>query len=121
MFGSIGWPEILTILVLALLVFGPRRLPELGRTLGRALSEFRRASSDLKRTLNAELALEDDERPKTPRRPELAEPPGPRVAPRARVAPETAPPDTTPRGAATGSEAEPAAPIEPADEPATTH
>lgn len=125
MFGSIGWPEILTILVLALLVFGPRRLPELGRTLGRALSEFRRASSDLKRTLNAELALEDDERPKTPRRPELAEPPGPRVAPRTRAAPEAAPPDTTPRGAASGSDAEPAESlqpaVEPADEPATTH
>ncbi len=100
MLGSIGWPEILTILVLALLVFGPRRLPELGRTLGRALSEFRRASSDLKRTLNAELALEDDERPRATRRPELAgEPPEARVTPRARPAPEAAPPATTPRGA----------------------
>lgn len=99
MLGSIGWPEILTILVLALLVFGPRRLPELGRTLGRALSEFRRASSDLKRTLNAELALEDDERPRTPRRPELAEPAEARVTPRGPSAPEAAPPATTPRGA----------------------
>lgn len=77
MFGPVGWQEILLILVLALLVFGPRRLPELGRTLGRALAEFRRATADLKRTLNAEIALEDDERPRTPRRPELAAPKDP--------------------------------------------
>ena len=65
MFGSLGVPEILFILVLALLVFGPRRLPELGRTIGRAMGEFRRASTDLQRTLNNELALEDE----SPRRP----------------------------------------------------
>ena len=57
MFGSIGFPEILLILVLALLIFGPKRLPEVGRTIGKGLAEFRRASSDLKRTVNAELAL----------------------------------------------------------------
>jgi sec-independent protein translocase protein TatB len=72
MFGPVGWHEILLILVLALLVFGPRRLPELGRTLGRALGEFRRATTDLKRTLNAEIALEEGERSRSPRRPELA-------------------------------------------------
>jgi TatA/E family protein of Tat protein translocase len=65
---------VLFILVLALLVFGPRRLPELGRTIGRAMGEFRRASTDLRRTLNNELALEDE----TPRRPAAAPPPRPR-------------------------------------------
>lgn len=61
MFGSLGLPEILFILVLALLVFGPRRLPEVGRTIGRALGEFRRATGDLKRTFDQETsALERD-------------------------------------------------------------
>lgn len=68
MFGSLGLPEILVILVLALLIFGPRRLPEVGRTIGKGLAEFRRATSDLKRSVNAELSLEDEERPATSRR-----------------------------------------------------
>lgn len=72
MFGSLGFPEILLILVLALLVFGPKRLPEVGRTIGKGLSEFRRASADLKRTVNAELALDEDEHTRSPRRPEAA-------------------------------------------------
>ncbi|MEW6366581.1 MAG: twin-arginine translocase TatA/TatE family subunit [Acidobacteriota bacterium] len=55
MFGSLGIQEILLILVIALLVFGPKRLPELGKTVGRALSEFRRASSDLRSSLENEV------------------------------------------------------------------
>jgi TatA/E family protein of Tat protein translocase len=50
MFG-LGFTEILVILVVALLVFGPDRLPELARSLGRGLAEFRRASSDLRRSV----------------------------------------------------------------------
>ena len=56
MFGTLGLPEILFILVLALLVFGPRRLPEMGRTIGKALGEFRRATGDLKRTFDRETS-----------------------------------------------------------------
>jgi len=41
--GSLGWPEILIILVVALIIFGPRKLPELGKTLGESLAQFRRA------------------------------------------------------------------------------
>lgn len=68
MFGSsLGFPELVFILVLALLIFGPKRLPEIGRTLGKGLSEFRRATNDLKRTIESEVALEDDR--ETPRRP----------------------------------------------------
>lgn len=63
MIGSLGVPELIFILVLVLLVFGPKRLPEIGRTIGKGLSEFRRASSDLKRTINAELALEEEPKP----------------------------------------------------------
>ena len=66
MIGSLGVPELLFILVLALLVFGPRKLPEIGRTLGRAMGEFRRATSDLKRTLDVELSTEERGRPPTP-------------------------------------------------------
>jgi TatA/E family protein of Tat protein translocase len=66
--GSLGLPEIIFILLLALLIFGPKRLPEIGRTLGKGMAEFRKASNDLKRTINAELSLEEDEQTRTPRR-----------------------------------------------------
>ena len=54
MFG-IGMPELLVILVVALLVLGPKRLPEMARSLGRGMAEFRRASSELRSTLQAPL------------------------------------------------------------------
>ena len=59
MFGSIGGTELLIIVIIALVVFGPKRLPELGRTVGKGLREFRRASNDLKRSLEDEIALDD--------------------------------------------------------------
>jgi len=55
MFGPLGLPEVIFLLLLALLIFGPRKLPELGRTLGKGLSEFRKASTELKRTFNSEI------------------------------------------------------------------
>ena len=54
MFGIGGW-EMLLIGVVALLVFGPKRLPELARTMGKGLAEFRRASSDLRRSIDLDL------------------------------------------------------------------
>ncbi len=59
MFGSIGMPELLIIFVIALVIFGPRKLPELGRSLGKSLSEFKRASNELRSTLDEEIHLED--------------------------------------------------------------
>ena len=53
--GNIGFPEMVLIFVVALLVFGPKRLPELGKSLGKGLSEFRRASSDLKNSIEREI------------------------------------------------------------------
>ena len=53
--GNIGFPELIVIFVVALLVFGPRRLPELGRSLGKGLAEFRRASTDLKNSIEREI------------------------------------------------------------------
>ena len=104
MIGSLGVPELIFILVLVLLVFGPKRLPEIGRTLGKGLSEFRRASNDLKRTINAELALEEEARPAVP------------AVPAVRIEPPSEPEGTEARPALNLTEPVPDAPaaVEPA-------
>ena len=62
--GPLGWPEMAFIFILALLLFGPKKLPELGRTLGKALTEFRRASNELKATFDREMKnLEQETEP----------------------------------------------------------
>ena len=53
--GSVGSPEILMILLVALLVFGPHKLPELGKALGRAVREFKKATSELQETIEREV------------------------------------------------------------------
>ena len=55
MFGSIGMPELILIFVVALLVFGPKKLPEIGKSLGTGLAEFKRASDELKKTIEQEI------------------------------------------------------------------
>jgi TatA/E family protein of Tat protein translocase len=67
MFGSVGAPEFLLILVLALLLFGPRKLPQIGRTLGRALAEFRGATQEFKSSLEREVEVERFERGEEPK------------------------------------------------------
>lgn len=57
---SLGFGEILVILLIALIVFGPTRLPEMGRTIGRSLREFRRTASDLRAEIESDL---DDDPP----------------------------------------------------------
>ncbi|HYM24468.1 MAG TPA: TatA/E family twin arginine-targeting protein translocase [Vicinamibacterales bacterium] len=59
MLGSIGMPEMIIILVIALIIFGPRKLPELGRSLGKSLAEFKKASNELRNTLEEEIRLEE--------------------------------------------------------------
>ena len=59
MFGTLGMPEIILIFVVALLLFGPRKMPQIGRSIGRALGEFRRASNEFKRTIEDEVAADD--------------------------------------------------------------
>jgi sec-independent protein translocase protein TatA len=53
--GPLGTQELVFIFILALLLFGPKKLPELGRTIGKAMTEFRRAQSDLKATFDREM------------------------------------------------------------------
>lgn len=59
MFGPLGVPELLLIFALVLIVFGPRKIPEIGRTLGKAMAEFRKATDDLKSTIDREVRLEE--------------------------------------------------------------
>jgi sec-independent protein translocase protein TatA len=58
---NLGFPELVVIFVIALLVFGPRKLPELGRSLGKSLAEFKRATNELKRTWEEEVKSEEEE------------------------------------------------------------
>lgn len=115
--GSLGISEIAFIFVLALLIFGPKKLPEIGRTLGRGFAEFRKATDELKRSINTELTL--DETPTPPvlrnRRFEEVDEPPPQDS-RAIVAPPgEAPPLTEGRAVSF-----PPAPVaEPVAEPVT--
>ena len=59
MFGSVGVPELIMIFTIALIIFGPRKLPELGRSLGKSLGEFKRASNELRNTLDEEIRIEE--------------------------------------------------------------
>jgi TatA/E family protein of Tat protein translocase len=59
--GPLGIPELIFIFVLALLIFGPKKLPELGRTFGKSMAEFRRASNDLRNTFQREMDTIDRE------------------------------------------------------------
>ena len=96
--GPLGFPELIIIFVVALLVFGPRKLPELGRSLGKGLSEFKRASNDLRQTLDDEIR--DEERRTaltTPPTPPVPTPPAPLAVESASDVHESEP-DTIARG-----------------------
>jgi TatA/E family protein of Tat protein translocase len=58
-------PELIIIMVIALIIFGPRKLPELGKSLGRSINEFKRASADLQNTLEQEIKLEEQKETQT--------------------------------------------------------
>ena len=75
MLGSIGMPELIIIFVIALIIFGPRKLPELGRSLGKSLAEFKRASNELRSTLEEEIRVEEQKthEEKAPKAPETSD------------------------------------------------
>ncbi len=56
---NLGFQELIIVFIIALLIFGPRKLPDLGRSLGKGLAEFKRASNELKRTWEEEVRAED--------------------------------------------------------------
>jgi Tat protein translocase TatB subunit len=58
-FGSIGGPEVILLFIAALLLFGPRRLPEIGRTLGKAMAEFRKATTEFRTNLEREVRMDE--------------------------------------------------------------
>jgi len=65
--GPVGMPELIIIFVIALIIFGPRKLPELGKSLGRSINEFKRASNELKNTLEDEIRVEEQRTTAAPR------------------------------------------------------
>lgn len=89
--GPLGFPEMVIIFIVALVVFGPRKLPELGRSLGKGLSEFKRASNDLRSTLDDEIRLEEHRTVNTAPTSPAA------IGSTADVVPSTSDPDTVPR------------------------
>lgn len=75
--GSIGFPELLVIFVIALIVFGPRRLPEIGKAIGQGINEFKRASKDLQTRLEEEIEQDRRAGASTTAPPEAAAPANP--------------------------------------------
>jgi len=101
MFGTLGGPELFLILVVALIVFGPRKLPEIGKSLGKMMAEFRKASNEFKRTIENEV---EADKIRESMRIEL---------PRLDSSPSSGPPAESPPAGAPAPEAVPEAPGEP--------
>jgi sec-independent protein translocase protein TatA len=93
MFGTVGGPELVLILVIGLIVFGPRKRPEIGKSVGKMIVEFRKASNEFKRTFEEEV--EAEKRAPVP------------AAPVQTAALPAAPSETVPQSSATTPELEP--------------
>ena len=108
MFGTLGGPELFLILLIALIVFGPRKLPEIGKSMGKMMAEFRKASNEFRQTIENEVEAEkirDATRIEMPRLD--AEP----------AATSAAPVTSAPEATTTSAPAEPAAPTDAVAEP----
>lgn len=73
---NLGFPEMLFIFLLALIIFGPKKLPEIGRQIGRALNEFKRASNEFKAQIESEISQLDVTEPQRQILPPATPPPG---------------------------------------------
>ena len=101
MLGSIGMPELILIFIVALIVFGPKKLPEIGKSLGKGLAEFKKASDDFKQSIQREVdGLKEEAKVESPAatipaRPPAFEPAAPAVASTdsPAAAPSVPPPD----------------------------
>lgn len=88
--GSLGWPEIIAILVIVLVIFGPKRLPEIGKSLGKGIKEFKKSTTELQE----HITKDEPEAPKVEKAETVeaaSEPvvaPEPKAAPEAKAAPE---------------------------------
>ena len=120
MFGTLGGPELILIFIVGLVVFGPRKLPEIGKSVGKMIGEFRRASADFQRTIEDEVETEklrkddvtaDYASPGGPKPPAIAALPGPEIReaePSVPSSASSAPPVTAP---GSGGADLPAAPL----------
>jgi TatA/E family protein of Tat protein translocase len=106
MFGTLGGPEIILILVLALIIFGPRKLPDIGRSVGKMIVEFRRASNDFRRTIEDEVEAEKLKAAvELPRIDAPAEPAAPGTVPASQGPPAAPAEPQSPEGPAPAGEA----------------
>jgi len=87
--GSVGFPELLIIFTIALIVFGPRKLPELGKSLGKSIAEFKRASNELRNTLDEEIRAEERKNAVAQQAPAPPAPPVPQLQAHTYDAPPT--------------------------------
>ena len=101
MFGSLGGPELILIFIVGLVVFGPRKLPEIGKSLGKMIGEFKRASADFQRTVEDEVETErlrkdisSAEYPSTPSAPTSPSTSAPAATPQIREAEGSVPTST---------------------------
>ncbi len=114
--GNIGMQELIVIFVIALIIFGPRKLPELGKSLGKSIAEFKRASNELRNTLEEEIRVDDQQKARTASSwaptPAQASAPAPAPEPAApSVAPEPAPVPAPAQTAAAPAAAQPPTPV----------
>jgi TatA/E family protein of Tat protein translocase len=66
MFGSVGFPELMVILIIALIVFGPRRLPEIGKALGQTINEFKKGANAIRESVETEIQREEQQKRSVP-------------------------------------------------------
>ena len=93
MFGSLGGPELFLIMVIALIVFGPRKLPEIGKSMGKMMAEFRKASQEFRQTIESEVEAEKIRDAVRIEMPRLDAPPTATATTEAPAAPSSSPAD----------------------------